>query len=471
MRHAHGTSGQMPPPTLAAGSRDGTLSCLSAETGETLWTARTPHPLRALAHGGDIVYALSATEPRRIERRIVPPPPSGSPIRITFDFEPAELEARRASDGTLLWRKRDWQVAGWPLLALDGESILVASSFQAGDRSLFALDARTGAVRWTHPYDDRHLGPLAGHVIAQRFITARAGRVFLTIYEEQDSAPRISRLSGLLRLHVLDAATGAELWTAALTEGNVQVTDDGRTVTDRALRSTDLHSVTALDAADGSPVGTLTFPATSTYYGLSNARVAYIATGVGVDRVLEAVPVSTGVALWQADHTEAQSILTVGDHLLSTRHIVRDNSRHDALLEVAALDPRTGRRRWRWRTPESALDLLLLWGWRIPEMAGVIATRTLDSVEQMLDTALAANDARVFWHSARHELSAGQWRHPYAVRQEQVQADREAVYVGTRLGVFALSAKTGYPRWHALPAMEVELLAAAPVVGPDDVGQ
>jgi len=54
-------------------------------------------------------------------------------INASGTIEPVEVVAYRASDGAVLWRKRDWQVAGWPALVLDGDVVLVASGFAAGE--------------------------------------------------------------------------------------------------------------------------------------------------------------------------------------------------------------------------------------------------------------------------------------------------------------------------------------------------
>lgn len=55
-----------------------------------------------------------------------------------------------------------------------------------------------------------------------------------------------------------------------------------------------------------------------------------------------------------------------------------------------------------------------------------------------------------------HELLHGQWRRPEQLFGHiSVAADDERMYVGTNLGLFAISASTGRREWYALPMMEL----------------
>jgi len=132
---------------------------------------------------------------------------------------------------------------------------------------------------------------------------------------------------------------------------------------------------------------------------------------------------------------------------------------------VGAFDARTGEHVWSWRTPGSATELLRLWGDRTPAMLADAGRRCVAA----LATAFAAD----FVHPAprrrrvalRRELYNGQWRRPYALHSANnavwLEARNGLVFVGTRLGLFALEASDGHLRWHALPATDLSFIEPA----------
>jgi outer membrane protein assembly factor BamB len=446
-------------PTLAVASDEGEVTLLRTDTGTVRWVHHEPHNVTALVHGAAAVFVTMGEQPRYVMKHH-PELAEGDPrhgYRPVSEYEPVEVVAYRAFDGAPIWRKSDWNIAGQAYLAVDSGMVFVGSGHAAGDTSLFALDAATGAVRWTRDYGERQLDPKVGRGPFQRFVAVRGGRVFLIVHELLIGGPNIQRL------HTLDAITGAELWTHELDVRDMAISGDGKTVVIEQRATPRGQGVLMLrNAEDGAPAGELALPQASVLCGLSNAGVVYVSTGVGTDRFLSAVPAATGIALWHAPHIETQGIVPVGDVLLYAQPLRRNASGQNEAMELIALDARTGRCRWRWRTPENLLDLLFLWGNRMPEVARAIGDKVLDNVETLLDQAIEANDATVAWSALQTELTTGQWRNPHAVHRVRLETDDQMIYVGTRLGVFAIGASKGYPRWHALPMTDAALLALSP---------
>jgi hypothetical protein len=103
----------------------------------------------------------------------------------------------------------------------------------------------------------------------------------------------------------------------------------------------------------------------------------------------------------------------------------------------------TGATRWTWRSPKNLAALLNRWGLRAP---GAFATSVFHQLRK---------DGPALMKRASYELAAGQWRHPAAIYEMRIDTAGDAVYLGGRLGVFALRASDGALRWSALPNVEV----------------
>ena len=65
----------------------------------------------------------------------------------------------------------------------------------------------------------------------------------------------------------------------------------------------------------------------------------------------------------------------------------------------------------------------------------------------------------------RREVRDGPWRQPHALHAANnalwLAARDGIVFVGTRLGLFALEASSGRLRWHALPAIDLSFIDPA----------
>jgi hypothetical protein len=65
----------------------------------------------------------------------------------------------------------------------------------------------------------------------------------------------------------------------------------------------------------------------------------------------------------------------------------------------------------------------------------------------------------------RREITVGLWRRPHVVEVARLTGGLGAVYLGTRLGLFALDAKQGRLLWYALP--NTDLSNFDPAIAPN----
>jgi hypothetical protein len=63
------------------------------------------------------------------------------------------------------------------------------------------------------------------------------------------------------------------------------------------------------------------------------------------------------------------------------------------------------------------------------------------------------------------EISVGLWRRPHVVELARLTSGLGTVYLGTRLGLFALDAKQGRLVWYALP--NTDLSNIDPAISPN----
>jgi hypothetical protein len=134
----------------------------------------------------------------------------------------------------------------------------------------------------------------------------------------------------------------------------------------------------------------------------------------------------------------------------------------DKIAEVGALESETGRPLWSWRSPGDTAALLQLWGLRTPAMLVDATKKSWRTVESLLAT---PSYPKSRWRALRSEFTVGQWRRPYALHGANnalwLEARDGFVFVGTRLGLFALSGEDGQLRWHAVPDIDVSFVAPA----------
>ena len=422
-------------PSLLVGSPDGTVALLRAETGAIIWRRTSHREIGTLAHDGTRCYIAFGSRLRLIQ---------GAPRRETREqelrrhdrirAEPSVLEARDALDGRLLWRMRGWNFIGYLGVGVTAQTVLVASTSVYGEQGLRALDAATGAPLWTYPTTSSR------KINSYRF-AAQQGRIYL--YGEG---------GGLL---VLDARTGAPLWQRD-TLPDLVFSPDGSIVLERAWLPDNGAVIRVLDPATGlvraehTPHGTLR--------AVSNQGIAFLSVGTFEDPGIFAVRLEDDAELWRADDIVTFQ-LAVTDTAIYCGGLITPQDA--GVAEVVALDALTGRRLWRWRTPPNLRSLLALWGMRTPRMlayAGYHASANVVSALRQPGRRNIANDLL-------REIQDGQWRRPHAlhgaINAIWLSAGWGTVYLGTRLGLFALRASDGRLLWHALPATDLSFVAPA----------
>ncbi|HEY7093162.1 MAG TPA: PQQ-binding-like beta-propeller repeat protein [Ktedonobacterales bacterium] len=448
-------------PTVLVGAMGGVVALLRAETGALLWRRKAAQPWLALAHGGDIVYISSwSGQPLRPPALLRRGAADYSHRRQrVVEFEPARVEARRASDGALLWEKSDWGLVALAQIAPQGDKVLVASRHVAGDHTLHALDAQTGAVAWTRNYASHEVDSPEQPGTTQRFVAASAGRVYLMAYNRMQGSPQTQRL------YVLEAASGRELWSCELQNAEVVFSPDGQLLAEVARAQGGRSILAVLSASDGAPVGTIALTQESRVCGLSDSGIAYVATSAGVSWRLSAMRGATGAELWRAADATPNAVLCAPDVIVSSYRVQRDAAGSDVSKEVRAFDAQTGAALWQWRTPTNPRELLRLWRARVPE---VVAGGARQAGAYIAYNFASARQERNPWRIVsmiHREITVGLWRRPHVVELARLTGGRGAVYLGTRLGLFALDAKQGRLLWYALP--NTDLSDFDPAISPN----
>lgn len=474
--------------TVLVGIVDGGVALLRADTGAIIWRKQAGGDITGLAHGGDIVYIAISSGIRPDPRPLRGPGPfpstpiirdaSGDPVlerdpdgrcdyhismgRVSMKFDLARVEARRATDGALLWNFTNTSLPNWAEIALDGETLAICSPMNmlSDESVLFGLDARTGAMRWRKTY--RHDGEAASgsreetddnralrHMIPVRLrnlLGTRNGRFYVEVWSARapTDTPGPMRLSH--RIEALDAVSGALLWSreidldaqrALLSWGGALVMDEGKAPANGRV-------LTARRTSDGALVGTLTYQ--GDLRGMSDDGVAYVLEGER-DRLLRALRINGA----SAESASQEGMQGKPDAIFVTRAIQLDRNRrnrrnrHDNRVELRALDLETGATRWTWRSPKNLMALLRLWGLRAPGAFAASVFRQLRKYGPALMSGI------------QRELGAGQWRHPVAMHEYGTRIDTvgDAVYLSGRLGVFALRVRDGQFLWFALPNVEI----------------
>ena len=69
------------------------------------------------------------------------------------------------------------------------------------------------------------------------------------------------------------------------------------------------------------------------------------------------------------------------------------------------------------------------------------------------------------FYMVRREITVGLWRRPHVVELARLTSGLGVVYLGTRLGLFALNAKDGRLLWYALP--NTDLSNFDPAISPN----
>jgi outer membrane protein assembly factor BamB len=414
-----------------AGSTEGDVALVHAHTGAVVWQANTGRELGTLAQDGERAYVSMGSQLallRASSRREIP----GDRLRrlARLRAEPAQLEARAVRDGALQWRRTDWDLFGRLDVGVTAGIVLVTAKSGGSrnrDRALYALDATSGAARWTYPTTGQI------QVDAHRFV-ARAGRVY--VYGEIEGR-------GLL---VLAARSGAEVWRRH-GEPALLFSPTNQLLLEQDWSQAGVTLLHILDPQTDSILGERAVR--GVVRAVSDDGIAYvIPSGTVEDPGLMAIRLDDGAELWRTGNEVRSEQIAVSKDAVYFAQV----DAATGIGMVGALEAQSGRTLWQWRTPRNTGELLALWGWRAPHLLAVGVARSAAT----LSTALA-RDVRGL--ELLNELRWGQWRHPEvlhsAVNAMWLVADGGIVFLGTRLGVFALEAQTGDLLWHALPTTDL----------------
>lgn len=166
-----------------------------------------------------------------------------------------------------------------------------------------------------------------------------------------------------------------------------------------------------------------------------------------------AVRLEDGAILWQGDEVRHGKYAATESALFSTS-VTPPAIGQAAVGHVYAHDAQSGELLWHWHTPDSVGSLLALWGNRAPWLLADGARRIASTLAAVL-----TEPPQQRRKSFRREISQGQWRPPYGLHgvsnAMSLVANWDAIFLGTRLGVFGLRASDGKLLWHALPTVDI----------------
>lgn len=199
--------------------------------------------------------------------------------------------------------------------------------------TLFALDARTGELRWQRNPETPGQRSFHGVAVAD-------GRVYYALQADQGEAQ-----DGLLQ--VFDATTGEPIWTAPLMGGMREVKGAPAVADGRVVIGSEDNSFVAFDAATGAELWTV--PPGRGYQD-ANPTIAGGRVFLGVERELIARHAATGEELWTY-RSRDQSFIP--GNITPASAAVRGDTAYMAFPDgnVAALDVATGKPRWTVRLP------------------------------------------------------------------------------------------------------------------------
>jgi outer membrane protein assembly factor BamB len=438
-------------PALVVGNWQGDVAVVQAQTGTRLWHQHTGRKLATVAQDGARFY-LAPGVPHALLRQAQRLKRDRTRAHLFQRLQeqaavPTALSGRRLDDGALVWTQSDWNLTGPLRLAVDGNTLLAGlhSPHRRAEAvpSIYALDTVSGQVLWTTPEYARGAFDWV--------VTAGGGRVFvgLAIPSQQ--------------LQVLETRTGRELWRTERGSICCLSLPRGELLAQQSPGGDLASMLTVLRAEDGTQLSQILLNGTLKLF--TDEGIAYSAPEVPFvpDQAWVAAvdAMGGGKELWRAEGVIAHSIALDGDQLYYAGvhpdpHLPPSPS---ALAEVGSLDVDTGRRLWTWHSPRNTPELLQLWGTRTPVML-------VDSTKKSWMTIMSAlTDPRDRKGRLLTELQIGQWRHPYtlhgAINALWLEARDGLVYVGTRLGLFALDGKDGTVKWHALPDLDLSFVRPA----------
>ncbi|HEY7340587.1 MAG TPA: PQQ-binding-like beta-propeller repeat protein [Ktedonobacterales bacterium] len=445
------------PPRLMVGSWAGEVAVVEARTGRVCWLRRSRHQLGTFALDSETAFVAVGYSLDMFHQ--LPRTPQGAEWdRMAAQLDaPAHLEARRASDGALLWAYADWNIGG-SLHTVANNGVVIAAGvgqFGAADSHIHALDAVTGAQLWTVEGSSASGG-------IDRLITACGGRVYIHLAGQYET------------ISALDIRTGTPLWQrqwhslGPFSPNGALYAEEHLAYDEGTGWSGSLQLISVTNGAESASV-----PLSGAVRALTNDGVCYVTAVDDLrDTWMAALDARTGAELWRTPGIVADYVALDGAILCYSRMMMNDR-----IVEIAALDAVTGRRLWQWRTPGSLGELLRLWGMRhMPLMAWESTKKSAAAVASIVTLRHPIGEAvrrrkrgrrrpSARWIALRHEFHHGQWRHPWQLHSagnaNWLVARWGIVFLGTWLGLFALDAASGQLLWHALPTIDLSFVDPA----------
>lgn len=303
---------------IVVGSQKRKIYAIETNTGFLLWEYMLPHSISSVAQGQNIVYVSSYVD------------------GYIDGNQTLHLYALSIRDGTLLWHTMLGDIGGPGSLVLDRDHLFISASVGRG--IIYALDRNIGTVLWETPYPDQ-----LQSWKQDRLITTAYSIVYTHSY-----------FQGIEALHVQD---GHLLWSST------EVFDTEHTVASQGMLYLLNHAyhdsfpepcITVLDAVQGVVVNKHMLPQGIRVFAIAEQGIAY-----GVQEKKQqicAYHINSSTQLWSSskEHmvsTTASPFLSptvISDTICYLRLLLDDTYR--ILLEVTALDFRTGTLRWRWNT-------------------------------------------------------------------------------------------------------------------------
>lgn len=454
-------------PRLMVGSWAGEAAVVEARTGRVCWLRRTGRELGTLAINEDAAYlatGITYAGMKRLSSARDLDPDRRQRLIAQVNI-PSQLEARRASDGALLWTYTHPKITG--RLHVEAENGMVVAAnprhFEADVPPIQVFDGMTGDLLWQ--IDGKN-----AQWSTDRLVAVRGGHIYARLGEHLDEAAT-----------ALDLHTGEPLWQH--TWHNPWIFSPNGTL---IAEQPPMSNMMLIDARDGAELSNI--PLRGMLHRLTDDGIAYTSMlDAPNDIWLAALDARSGKQVWRVAGLGADSIALDG-HILCYVHTLPEQ----CIAEVGALDAATGERLWQWRSPGSLGELLRLWGpHRMPAMLWDSTEKSVATVREIvwkpwfrlrrprwparipqrrqsptmkLRGIRDAIASEVVWPLWR-EFSQGHWRHPWqthdATNANWLAARWGIVFLGTWLGLFALDAATGRLLWHALPTIDLSFVDPA----------
>ena len=457
-------------PRLMVGSWAGEVAVVEARTGRVCWVRHTGRELGTFVLEGDAAISVSgmpfATRKRidsaRIDEAI------RRQIHIAQEATPAQVEARRASDGAPMWTYAHPKVMRRLYFEADSGVIVSVSTRHIDDDAptMQTFDAATGALLW-----ERKDPGGQWNIVTLR--AAHGGRLYARLTDDFDQTT------------ALDMRSGRPLWERRASD--YWVFSPGGALIGEQRQDYEHHGTIALiNAHDGSDISSI--PTDGVIRQITNEGIVYIDGNLFEDaNWIAAVNARTGQELWRTRDVRHEQLALDGG-IVVYKHVIPEKGN----VEVGALDAETGERLWQWRSPDSLGGVLRLWGARrMPLMLwdstiksvatiggivwrpwfhlrrppsrfrGPLRQQTLSAKLRDIRQSIASDVGWPLWR----EFSQGHWRHPWqthgATNANWLAARWGIVFLGTWLGLFALDAATGRLLWHALPTIDLSYVDPA----------